>query len=250
MVLYPNAKINIGLNILNKRSDGFHNLETLFVPAPLCDILEVVYCDSVQMHLYGMSVEGDPMDNLCMRAYRLLKERFDIPPVAIHLYKKIPTGAGLGGGSADASFTLIALNELFNLSLGRDDLAGFAAALGSDCPFFIYNTPMLARGRGEILSKYDISLENYQIELVHPSVFISTKEAYAGVRPHIPAIGLQEALSHPIEEWKHLIVNDFEESIFKKYPVLAQEKQRLYDRGAVYAAMSGSGSSLFGLFAK
>lgn len=300
MVLYPNAKINLGLNIINKRSDGFHNLETLFLPVPLCDILEVVRCDEpfggrseshsaggsyglvagmgcgddvagkgcgdesgknfgdavgtrgvgdgAQIFLYGNKVEGDPADNLCMRAYRLMKDRFGIEPVEIHLYKKIPTGAGLGGGSSDAAFTLIALNQLFQLGLSDDDLAGFAAMLGSDCPFFIYNTPMMARGRGEILSRHNISLEGYHIELVHPEVFVSTKEAYAGVTPHEPEVWLQDALSHPIEEWRGLIVNDFEESIFKKYPALARAKQALYDHGAVYASMSGSGSSLYGIF--
>lgn len=250
MIFFPNAKINLGLNIIEKRSDGFHNIETLFIPFQLCDILEVVVAKELSINLYGMPLDSDPMNNLCVKAYNLIKSRYDIPPVGIHLYKKIPVGAGLGGGSSDAANTLIALNKLFSLNISDDNLAGYAGMLGSDCPFFIYNTPMIARGRGEMLSRYDISLDDYRIEMVAPPVFVSTKEAYSEVRPHRWDMQLQDVLALPVEQWKELLVNDFEENIFRKYPLLAKEKTALYERGAVYASMSGSGSSLFGLFRK
>lgn len=249
MILFPNAKVNLGLNVVAKRSDGYHDIETLFVPCTqLFDILEVVEQKESSLHLYGIPVVGDVEDNLCMKAYRLLQEKHSIPAVGIQLYKKIPMGAGLGGGSSDAANTLIAINKLFSLDLSDDTLAEYAAQLGSDCPFFIYNVPMFATGRGEILRQYDISLSQYRIEIVSPSVFVSTKEAYQGLTPHKPEVPLLEALSRPIEEWKDVVVNDFEESIFKKYPILAKEKEALYERGALYASMSGSGSSLFGIF--
>lgn len=249
MLFFPNAKVNLGLNVIAKRSDGFHDIETLFVPVPhLCDILEVLYSDTFKMELYGNPFEGDPMDNLCVKAYRLLQQKFDLPPVRINLFKNIPVGAGLGGGSADAAFTIVALNTLFKLGLSPEEQASYAARLGSDCAFFIYNRPMFACGRGEILTPFNISLEGYRIEVVPQDVFVSTKEAYAGIVPAVPPMRLDEVLKHPIEEWKELMVNDFEKTIFLGHPEIAAAKQQLYDRGALYAAMSGSGSSVFGLF--
>ena len=262
MILYPNAKINIGLNVLEKREDGFHNLETLFYPildGPL-DILEIVESPELSMHQYGIEYPGDPMENLCVKAYNAVKADFDIPPVAIHLYKKIPVGAGLGGGSSDAAFTLKGLNEMFSLGLSDARLAEYAATLGSDCAFFIYNTPMLGTGRGEILAPAEIyPLDNYEIKLVFPPYFVSTGAAYGGIVPRDKRVAngekfdsrqLVQMLSEPVEEWKNCVVNDFETTVFAKIPELAPYKDELYAQGAVYASMSGSGSSFFGIFRK
>ena len=245
MILFPNAKINLGLHVVRKRSDGYHDIETLFYPVPgLCDVLELVHADRFEMHCYNAEITGE---NLCEKAWRLLATRYDIPPVAIHLYKKIPMGAGLGGGSSDAAFTLTGLNTMFGLNLPQDELAGLAAQLGSDCAFFVYNRPMLARGRGEILTPFDISL-GHAVRIYPQPVFVSTREAYAGITPQEPAMSLEKVLKLPIEEWKDLLVNDFEKTVFARHPSLQVAKQALYDEGAVYAAMSGSGSALFALY--
>ena len=246
MLLYPNAKINLGLHIIRKRSDGYHDLETLFYPVPDCrDVLEIVPADSFKMCVYRADIAGE---NLCEKAWKLLRDRFGIPPVEIHLCKQIPMGAGLGGGSADAAFTLAGLNALFGLKLQKEDLAALAAQLGSDCAFFIYNRPMLARGRGEILSPFDFSLEGHPVRLFPQPVFVSTREAYAGITPHAPAHRIESIVKRPVEEWKGLLVNDFEETVFARHPELAAAKQALYDEGALYAAMSGSGSALFAIY--
>ena len=289
MILYPNAKINIGLNVLEKREDGFHNLETLFypvgvvenpsdglVPQQVVDVLEIVEAPQLQMHQYGIEYPGDPMDNLCVKAYKALRKDFDIPPVAIHLYKKIPVGAGLGGGSSDAAFTLRGLNEMFSLGLSDAQLAVYAATLGSDCAFFIYNRPMIGEGRGEVLSEYPVSgldygqnpadevfecakgesaQENmaaaYEITVLTPEgIAVSTADAYRGIKPQLPEIPLKEALAKPVEEWKDCLFNDFETTVFDKHPELAAIKRSLYDSGAVYASMSGSGSALFAIYRK
>ena len=245
MLLFPNAKINLGLHVIRKRSDGYHDIETLFYPVPgLCDVLELVHADRFEMHCYNVEIEGE---NLCEKAWRLLASHYDIPPVAIHLYKKIPMGSGLGGGSADAAFTLTGLNTMLGLNLPQDELAGLAAQLGSDCAFFIYNRPMLARGRGEILTPIDFSLD-HTVRIYPQPVFVSTREAYAGITPKAPAQPLEQVLKHPVEEWKDLLVNDFEASVFAKHPELAAAKKSLYYNGAVYAAMSGSGSALFAIY--
>ena len=231
MLLYPNAKINLGLNVVRKRSDGYHDIETLFYPVPdLCDILELVHADSFRMQVYGAQIEGE---NLCEKAWRLLHERCGIPPVEIHLYKKIPMGAGLGGGSADAAFTLSGLNTLFGLGIPKEELAGLAAQLGSDCAVFIYTRPMLARGRGEILTPLDFSLG---------------EEAYAGITPHEPAERIEAIVRQPVAAWRGHLVNDFEETVFARHPSLAAARDALYADGALYAAMSGSGSALFGIY--
>lgn len=273
MILYPNAKINIGLNVLEKREDGFHNLETLFypvgvvenpsdglVPQQVVDVLEIVEAPQLQMHQYGIEYPGDPMDNLCVKAYKALRKDFDIPPVAIHLYKKIPVGAGLGGGSSDAAFTLRGLNEMFSLGLSDAQLAAYAATLGSDCAFFIYNRPMIGTGRGEILEPADIyPLDNYEIRMVYPPYFVSTAAAYGGIVPRnkraengekFDSRQLVEMLRNPVETWKECVVNDFETTVFAKIPQLTPYKDELYAQGAVYASMSGSGSSFFGIFRK
>lgn len=260
MILYPNAKINLGLSVLQKREDGFHNLETLFYPVEAKDVLEIVESSGLQMHQYGIEYPGDPMDNLCVKAYRALAADFDIPPVEIHLYKKIPVGAGLGGGSADAAFTLRGLNEMYSLGLSDDRLSEYAATLGSDCAFFVYNRPMLGTGRGEILEPVEIpSLEGYEIKLVFPPYFVSTAAAYGGIVPrdkrvaygeNVDTRSIVEILRQPVEDWKDSLTNDFEKTVFAKIPQLAAYKDELYAQGAVYASMSGSGSAFFGIFKK
>lgn len=267
MIVYPNAKINIGLKVLNKREDGFHNLETLFYPVYKSDILEIVESTTLKMEQYGIGIPvNGAEDNLCLKAYKLLKNNFDIPPVEIYLHKNIPVGAGLGGGSSDAAHTILALNSLFNLNLTKEKMAQYASLLGSDCAFFIYNTPMLGEGRGEILSQIEAAgledlEQNYTIELVHPPYFVSTAQAYGGIVPRNRQreagiahpdndIPLTELLQHPVSEWKDLVFNDFEQTVFAKMPQLASYKEQLYREGAVYAAMSGSGSTMFGIFKK
>lgn len=254
MIVYPNAKINLGLSVVRKREDGFHDIETLFVPVfELTDILEIVPSEKLQMHQYGISFDGNPMDNLCVRAYEALARDFEIPPVEIYLHKNIPVGAGLGGGSSDAAHTLVVLNDMFGLGLTKPALAEYAAKLGSDCPFFVYNEPMFATGRGEILEKCNNVVTNYRIEVVTPDIFVSTKEAYTGVTPReklndSSLLPLAEVLKMPVERWKDCLVNDFEKSVFAVHPEIAAVKEAMYDRGAVYASMSGSGSSVFGVF--
>ena len=246
MLLYPNAKINLGLNVVRKRSDGYHDIETLFYPVMQCrDILEIVPSDELRMMVLNREIEGE---NLCEKAWRLMHGRFGIPPVEILLYKQIPMGAGLGGGSADAAFTLAGLDQLFGLGLPKEELAGLAAQLGSDCAFFIYNRPMLARGRGEILTPFDLSLEGHSLRLFPQEVFVSTREAYAGITPREPERRIESVVKRPVSEWKGLLVNDFEETVFARHPELAAAKQALYDDGALYAAMSGSGSALFAIY--
>ena len=256
MITFPNPKLNLGLAILRKRTDGYHDLESLFIPwCGLHDVLEIVPAAEPEMHLYGLDLGegGDGRDNLCMRAWALLNECYGIPPVAIHLWKGIPAGAGLGGGSADAAFTLRMLSEMFGLGLGDGLLASLAARLGSDCPFFIYNRPMIASGRGEILEPYEIDVTKFRIEVVTPGIHVSTREAYAGVTPReaLPGNGLsslREALAMPVAEWRGVLVNDFEPSVFGAHPELARIKAELYAQGACYASLSGSGSAIFGLF--
>lgn len=279
MITKPNVKINLGLNVLRKREDGFHDLETLFVPYfDIHDTLEIVVGDDYsrtsaaifgkyapEMIEQGISEDGklmitiarkegvdwDPLKDLTAKAYFMLAEDFKMPPVKIFLEKTSPVGAGLGGGSADAAFALKMLNELCGLGLSEADLAAYAARLGSDCAFFVYNRPMIGEGRGEILSGHSIDLSAYDLQILTPEgVAVSTKDAYAGIRPHLPEVSLREILARPVEEWDGLLVNDFEETVFVKYPELAAVKRSLYDSGAVYASMSGSGSALFALYNK
>ena len=302
MITRPNVKINLGLNVLRKREDGFHELDTLFVPYfGICDTLEIVVGDdysrtsaalfakygpdqlapsqaSVKPEgvfgverpdsdspklVQGISEDGklmitiareegvdwDPLKDLCAKAYMILADDFELPPVKIFLEKTSPVGAGLGGGSSDAAFALKMLNELCSLNLSQEQLASYAAKLGSDCAFFIYNSPMRGQGRGEILTPYDLDLSSYTVQVITPAgISVSTKDAYGGIRPHLPELPLTEVLAKPIEEWEGALVNDFEETVFAKYPELAAIKRSLYECGAVYASMSGSGSALFGIF--
>ena len=247
MIAYPNVKVNLGLNVLRKRTDGFHDIETLFVPFDgLYDNLEITESGRFQIEIENG--DWNPNDDLTAKAYQLMKDEFKLPPVEIYLEKQVPVGAGLGGGSSDAAFTLRLLNEMFGLKLSDRQLAERAAKLGSDCAFFIYNEPMIGEGRGDKLTPYDINFEGYYVDVITPEIEVSTAEAYSGIVPSIPEISLREALSRPVEEWKEVLKNDFETTIFKKYPDIAQIKRDLYDEGAVYAAMSGSGSAVFGIF--
>ena len=298
MITNRNVKINLGLNVLRKREDGFHDLETLFVPYfGISDTLEIVVGDDYSRTsaalftkygkltpiktegvfgveaeegdapkiVQGISEDGklmitiaraegvdwDPLKDLTAKAYNILAEDFQLPPVKIFLEKTSPVGAGLGGGSADAAFALKMLNELCALELNEGQLAGYASRLGSDCAFFIYNRPMIGEGRGEVLTEYPIDLECYDLQVLTPEgISVSTKDAYSGIRPHLPEVQLREALSRPVEEWDGILANDFEETVFVKYPELAAIKRSLYDSGAVYASMSGSGSALFALYRK
>ena len=279
MITNPNVKINLGLNVLRKREDGFHDLETLFVPYfGIKDTLEIITGDDFsttsamlfakyngveQGLVQGISEDGklmitiareegvdwDPLKDLTAKAYFILAEDFTLPPVKIFLEKTSPVGAGLGGGSADAAFALKMLNELCGLGLSDQKLAEYASRLGSDCAFFIYNRPMIGEGRGEILTEWPVDISGYDLQVLTPEgVSVSTKDAYSGIRPHLPEVPLRDALARPVEEWNGVLVNDFEETVFAKYPELAAIKRSLYECGAVYASMSGSGSALFALF--
>ena len=252
MITYPNAKINLGLNITEKRPDGYHNLETVFYPINLQDALEVKLLEGegeYALKTAGTPIEGDPDNNLVVKAYRILKQDFpEMKAVDIHMYKHIPTGAGLGGGSADAAFMLKLLNEKFKLQLSTEQLEGYASKLGADCDFFIRNKPVFASGIGNIFEPIELSLKGYYLVLVKPDIFVSTKDAFAHIKPKAPQHSLKEIIHMPIETWRAMMKNDFEESVFCKFPEIAAIKDKLYDMGAVYASMSGSGSSVFGIF--
>ena len=253
MITFPNIKINLGLSITEKRPDGYHNLETVFYPVALEDALEIRTNPEAQqkftLHQHGMEIAGNPENNLVVKAYLLLDKEFHLPPVEIHLYKHIPSGAGLGGGSSDAAFMLKLLNEHYNLQLSDNQLEDHAATLGADCAFFIKNTPTYAEGIGNIFSPIELSLKGYRIMIVKPDVFVSTREAFANIRPHRPEYPVREVIRRPVAEWKDTLINDFEASVFPQYPVIGEIKEELYHQGAIYASMSGSGSSVFGLFA-
>lgn len=252
MITYPNAKINLGLNIVEKRPDGYHNLETVFYPINLQDALEVTQLEGegeYTLKVSGVPIEGDPENNLVVKAYRLLKKDFPhMTSVNIHMFKHIPTGAGLGGGSADAAFMIKLLNEKFSLNLSTAKMEEYAATLGADCAFFIQNKPVFATGIGNLFESINLSLKGYYIVLVKPDIFVSTKDAFANIRPKQPVQSLKEIIRMPVETWRATMKNDFEESVFQKYPEIAAIKDKLYDMGALYASMSGSGSSVFGIF--
>lgn len=250
MITFPNAKINIGLNITNKRPDGYHNLETIFYPIELCDSLEFVKGEETKFTCSGLEIEGDANNNLIMKAFRLLKNEFDLPSINIHLHKNIPMGAGLGGGSADAAFMLKMLNDNFKLGISTQELEQKASKLGADCAFFIENKPTLAKGIGNIFEPTEINLAGYHIVLIKPDVHVSTAEAYGGCKPQRWSTPLEEAIKYPIAEWKNYIFNDFEKTVFISHPELAEIKEMLYNKGAIYAAMSGSGSTIYGIFNK
>lgn len=252
MITFPNAKINIGLNVVSLREDGYHDLESVFYPIPLEDALEIIPVEKQDskyvFHSYGNSVEENDDDNLVVRAYRLLDDDFHLPAVDISLYKHIPCGAGLGGGSADATFTLKMLNTMFNLKLSTDTLKRYALQLGADCPFFVDNKPMFAEAVGELLSPVSLSLKGYRIVVVKPNIFISTREAFSNIIPKHPEMSIRQLIMQPIKEWKTNIKNDFEKSAFSLHAELGEIKQSLYREGAVYVSMSGSGSAIFGIF--
>ena len=276
MIAYPNVKLNLGLHVVRRREDGYHDLETLFVPyLGLHDTLEIITGDDfsrtsarlqetyrAEQLAQGITPDGklmvtiarkegvdwDPLKDLTVKAYGILAEQYKLPPMKVYLEKTSPVGAGLGGGSADAAFALRMIAELAGLDLSDGELADYAARLGSDCAFFIYNRPMLGTGRGEILEPFDIDLSGYRLDVIVPEgISVSTADAYRGIVPKVPDLPLREVLAHPVSEWKGLLVNDFETTVFAKHPRLAEIKQSLYDDGAVYAAMSGSGSALFSL---
>jgi 4-diphosphocytidyl-2-C-methyl-D-erythritol kinase len=250
MITFPNAKINIGLNITEKRSDGYHNLETIFYPIEVCDTLEFVESDETKFTYSGLKIDGEADNNLIMKAYRLLREEFDLPALHVHLHKAIPMGAGLGGGSADAAFMLKMINYEFALGLTSAKLQEKAAKLGADCAFFIENSPTLAKGIGNIFEPTYVNLSGYHIVLVKPEVHVSTAEAYGGCKPQRWETPLEEAIKRPIAEWKECVFNDFEKTVFTAHPELANIKEMLYKKGAIYAVMSGSGSTIYGIFEK
>lgn len=254
MICFPNAKINLGLNIVSRRTDGYHNLETVFYPIGLKDALEIVPsaegCEPYRFFQTGIEIGGNADDNLVVKALKLVSEEKEIPSIDIHLLKKIPFGAGLGGGSANAAFMLKLLNDAFALGYSDAELGQKAAKIGADCAFFIKNKPTFATGIGNEFEEIGLDLGNYFFVLVKPSVAVPTKDAYAMVSPALPEVSLKEIVKMPVSEWKNAMKNDFESSVFKKYPEIGAIKQQLYDLGAVYASMSGSGSSVFGFFEK
>ncbi|MBO5596900.1 MAG: 4-(cytidine 5'-diphospho)-2-C-methyl-D-erythritol kinase [Bacteroidales bacterium] len=277
MICYPNVKINLGLHVLRRRPDGFHDLETLFVPYPeISDCLELIRADDYSRTLAGLKerygalaqaispdgklmitiarkegVDWEPLKDLTAKAYMLLAADYDLPPMKIFLEKRSPVGAGLGGGSADAAFALRAMAELCNLALDDAALAAYAARLGSDCAFFVYNRPMFGSGRGEVLEPFSVDLSPYKLEVVVPEgIAVSTAEAYRGIVPRVPEKALREVLRQPVSTWKEALKNDFEQTVFAAHPALVKVKASLYERGALYAAMSGSGSACFGIFPK
>ena len=248
MLTFPACKINLGLRITEKRPDGFHNLQSCFYPVGWGDLLEVIPDRKFSFSSSGLPIPGNSQQNLCVRAYDLLKVDFDLPPVRMHLHKLVPIGAGLGGGSADAAFALKLLNERFELGLETSELEAYARQLGSDCAFFIQNRPLYCFEKGDVFSEVAVDLTGYHIVLVYPDLAISTAEAYAGIQPKTPDTPLFEQLQMPIDTWHKQLHNDFEDSLFLRYPLLSQIKEQLYNLGAVYASMSGSGSTLYGIF--
>lgn len=258
MISFPIAKINLGLNVVEKRPDGYHNLQTVFYPVPIKDALEVHVMDEAfpsdydcDLKVTNIAIEGDEQRNLVVRAYQLLKQDFPtLPRIHTHLWKGIPTQAGMGGGSSDCAYMMLLLNQQFQLGLTDEQLIEYAAKLGADCAFFIFSRPCYAEGIGEKLQPIDLSLSGYYIAVVRPDIPVPTKEAFSRIRPHYPTQNCRETVMQPIDTWRDTLINDFEESVFALHPEIGDIKQRLYDMGATYAAMSGSGSALFGLFKK
>ncbi len=256
MITFPIAKINLGLNVVERRPDGYHNLETVFYPVPISDALELtimntkfpstVDCD---IKVTNLEVEGDEQRNLVVKAYQLLKQDFQqMPRIHAHLWKGIPTQAGMGGGSSDCAYTIRLLNEMFTLGLSDEQMIQYAARLGADCAFFILSRPAYAEGIGELLQPISLNLSSYYIGIVRPNIPVSTREAFSLIKPQKPAKCCREVVMQPIETWREELTNDFEQSVFTLHPEIGAIKQQLYDLGAVYAAMSGSGSAVFGLF--
>jgi 4-diphosphocytidyl-2-C-methyl-D-erythritol kinase len=257
MIVFPNCKINLGLRVLHKRSDGFHELETVFYPIAIHDMVEIIPLkekaggSNITFSQSGLEIDGGQNNNLCIKAIRLLREKFpQIPSIQMHLHKIIPTGAGLGGGSSNAAFTLELMNKICGLDLSTEQLIQLSSELGSDCPFFIINKPCFSKGRGELLEEIELDLSTYKILLVNPGIHINTKEAFAGITPALPEVSVKDIIKKPIHSWKDELKNDFEKTIFKKYPVIEQIKNKMYSNGALYASMSGTGSTVYGIFSK
>ncbi|MFT4202744.1 MAG: 4-(cytidine 5'-diphospho)-2-C-methyl-D-erythritol kinase [Chitinophagaceae bacterium] len=251
MVVFPNCKINLGLHIRRKRADGYHDLETIFYPVPQKDILEITAAPTGQFHFRqeGLVIDGTSESNLCVKAYRLLKQDFpDLPAIEMFLYKTIPTGAGLGGGSADGAFALRLLNDRFKLGISKEQLVQYALQLGSDCPFFVWNTPVLAESRGEKMRTIELSLSGLCLVVVNPGIHVSTGNAFQSLTLQDVDSHFEQIANEPIENWKNILYNDFEPVIFPRFPAIEKLKTQLYENGALYASMSGSGSSCFGIF--
>ncbi|MGZ3813013.1 MAG: 4-(cytidine 5'-diphospho)-2-C-methyl-D-erythritol kinase [Mucilaginibacter sp.] len=248
MIVFPNAKINIGINITSRRPDGYHNIETIFYPLPIYDALEALPGDQLTFESSGLEIPGSIEDNLCIKGYHLIKKDHHLPPLNICLLKHIPIGAGLGGGSANAAFFIKLVNNLFSLGMSTDQMLNYARQLGADCAFFIENKPLFAFEKGDQFETISVDLSKYKIVLVMPPVHVSTAEAYRGVKPAPVKDSLYELISEPIQDWRRFIKNDFEESVFKNHPEIRGVKAALYDAGAIYASMSGSGASVFGIF--
>ncbi len=249
MIVYPNAKINIGLNVIKKRPDSYHDISSVFYPVKdLFDILEIIPSDSFSFSSSGVFIPDGP--NLCTEAYNLFKSEFQIQPVKIHLHKKIPVGSGLGGGSSDGAFTLVLLNKLFFLGLSDNQLEKYALQLGADCPFFIQNQPKYVTGLGEKMRSCNIDLSNYDVRFIFPDLHISTVESYSQINPRVPAENLLDLIENSLDDWKGKVKNDFEEFAFLKYNYLQKMKDKLYTDGAIYASMTGTGSALYGIFEK
>jgi len=251
MVTFPNCKINLGLQVVSKRTDGYHNLETFFYPVFLKDAVEVIEKEEFGFSTSGPPIEGESTNNLCTKAYHLLKKDFPhLPGVQMHLHKAIPMGAGLAGGSADGAFTLKLLNKKFELNLSEKQLIDYSLQLGSDCPFFILNKPCFATSRGEIFEPIKLDLSEYKIVIVHPGIHISTAWAFTNIKPTKPVKSIKQVITQPISTWKNELSNDFEKPVFEKYPEIKKIKNSLYDEGAIYASMSGSGSAVYGILKK
>ncbi len=250
MICFPNCKINLGLNIVEKRNDGFHNIESIFYPVPLNDILEIVKSEKIVFTMSGNKIQGPADSNLCIKAYRLLQEKYELPPINIHLHKVIPTGAGLGGGSSNAAFMIKLINSYFSLNMSIAQMQEIARSIGSDCAFFIENKPVLATQKGDTFKDCQIDLTNYHIMLVKPNIHVSTPEAYSLITPKKTTFPLTKIQNTSMNEWKECINNDFEKVIFEKHPEIKKIKERLYEMGAIYSSMSGSGSCVYGIFDK
>ncbi|RKR85246.1 4-diphosphocytidyl-2-C-methyl-D-erythritol kinase [Mucilaginibacter gracilis] len=248
MINFPIAKINIGLNITARRADGYHDLETVFYPIKINDVLEIIKSDHLHFEASGLGIPGDVADNLCIKAYHLMKQDHDLPPVSIHLHKHIPIGAGLGGGSADAGYFIRLINQMFGLNLSAEAMRNYARVLGADCAFFIESKPVFAFDKGDQFEPVTLNLSGYYLALVMPPTHVSTGEAYRGVKPAPVKTSLKELIKLPVAEWRNHIKNDFEDHIFKAHPEIRGVKAALYQAGALYASMSGSGASVFGIF--
>jgi 4-diphosphocytidyl-2-C-methyl-D-erythritol kinase len=254
MIHFPNAKINLGLHVIRKREDGYHDIETVFYPLPFFDIVEVLqntHGEEVILQTNGLALPPSSKENLCVLACKLIKKDHpSLPPLKIILHKVIPPGAGLGGGSSDAAFTLALLNKKFQLGISNEKMADYALQLGSDCPFFLVNEACFATGRGEILEKIPLELHEYLVVLINPGIHVDTTWAYAQLRPHPHETPLRTVIQQPVNTWKTTLVNDFEEMVFARYPAISETRKTLYEAGAVYSSMSGSGSTVYGLFRK